>query len=142
MLPLITPTSIYIRILSYLPLPPPRDGASVQRGQQLRTALSHSRRLTVVCNRRCAATATATIDGTLARSLGLAFPRANTRPYEVGTGSLGAGAGSPTLTITFRSRTRSALGRLRSAKLALKVRSIDTSSQRRSIYTLSTTLKR
>ena len=54
--------------------------------------------------------ATATIDGTLARSLGLAFPKANTRPYEVGTGSLGAGAGSRTLTITFRSRTRSALG--------------------------------
>ena len=143
MLPLFTPTSIYSRILSYLPLPlPPRDGASVQRGQRLRTALSHGLRLTVVCNRRCTVTAAATIDGRLARSVGLGSPNASTRPYQVGTGSLGAGAGSRTLTITFRSRARSALGRLRSARLAVNVRSIDALSQRRSIYKLSTTLKR
>jgi hypothetical protein len=143
MLPLITPTSIYSRILSYLPLPlPPRDGASAQRGQRLQTALSHGLRLTVVCNRRCTATATATIDGRLARSLGLGSPKANTSPYPVGTSSLGAGAGSRTLTITFRSRARSALGRLRSARLAVNVGSIDALSQRRSIYKLSTTLKR
>ena len=142
-LPLITPSSIFSSILSYLPLPPPpRDGASVQRGQRLRTALAHGLRLTVVCNRRCTATAAATIDGTLARSLGLASPKASTRPYQVGTGSLGAGAGSRTLTISFRSRARSRLGRLRSAKLALNVRSIDASPRGRSIYKLSATLKR
>ena len=143
MLPMITLSSIYSRILSYQPLPlPPRDGASVQRGQRLRTALSRGLRLTVVCNGPCTTTATATIDGRLARRLGLASPKANTKPYEVGTGSLRAGAGSRTLTITFPSRARNALGLLRRARLAVNVHSIDAVSQRRSIYKLSATLKR
>ena len=143
MLPVITPSSIYSRILSYLPLPPPpHDGASVQPGQRLGTVLARGLRLTVVCNRRCTTTATATIDGRPARSLELVSPKANTRPYEVGTGSLWAGAGSRTLTISFRSRTRRALGSLPSLTLAITVRSSDAYSQRRSIYRLSIKLKR
>ena len=121
--------------------PTTRPTAAKPPDQAIRRRTSNLR-LTVVCNRRCTATAAATIDGRLARSLGLGSPKANTTPYPVGTGSLAAGAGSRTLTITFRSRARSALGRLRSAKLAVNVRSIDALSQRRSIYKLSTTLKR
>jgi hypothetical protein len=143
MLPMITSSSIYSRILSYQPLPlPPRDGVRVQRGQRLRTAVSRGLRLTVVCNRPCTTAGTATIDARLARRLGLGSPKASTKLYEVGTGSLQAGAGSRTLTITFRSRARSALGRVRIARLAFNVRSIDALSQRRSSYKLSATLKR
>jgi hypothetical protein len=111
MLPVITPTSIYSRILSYLPVPqPPRDGATVQPGQRLGTVLARGLRLTVVCNRRCTATATATINGSLARSLGLTSRRAKPQAYIVGTGKLGSGAANRMLTISFRSRARRALG--------------------------------
>ena len=142
MLPSITPSSIYSRIRSYQPAPrPPLDGAKVQPNQRLETALSRGLRLTVVCNRRCTATALATIDGGLARSLGLVSPNAEIKAYPVGTGSLGAGAGIRTLTITFTRRARNVLRCLRSLTLAIDAGSTDSYSHRRSAYKLSATLR-
>ena len=142
MLPSITPSSIYSRILSYQPAPrPPLDGAKVQSNQRLGAALSRGLRLTVVCNRRCTSTAIATIDGGLARSLHLGSPNAEIKAYRVGTGSLGAGAGIRTLTITFTRRASSALRCLHSVALAIATRSTDPYSHRRSVYKLSATLR-
>ena len=143
MLPVITPSSAFSRVLTYLPLPaPPPDGATVQPGQRLPSALGHGLRLTVVCNHRCTSTALATIDGRLAASLGLASPRAGSNPYEVGTGSLPGGAGIRTLTIKFRTRPRRLLRHLRRVKLTLTVRSADPILSRRAIDVLSTALYR
>ena len=113
MLPVITPSSVYSRILSSLPSPsPPADGASVRRGQRLGAALARGLRLTVVCNRSCSVTAAATIDGNLARRLGLVSPTAKVKPYEIGAGLLQVGAGSRMLTISLRWRVRPALRKL------------------------------
>jgi len=142
MLPVITASSLYSRILSYLPAPaPPQDGASVQRGQRLLAAL-HGLKLTVVCNRLCTTSASATIDHRLAQRLGLASPNARRRPFVVGTGALPAGTGRRTLKLTFPSRPRRALTGLPSVRLALLVRSIDPFSRRSAVYKLSTTLNR
>ena len=142
MLPVLAPTSFYSQVLSYLPAPaPPQDGVSVQPGQRLATAL-HGLRLTLVCNRPCTNTATATIPGQLARRLGLASPTATLSPYVVGTGTLPLGNGRRKLTITFQSRTRAALAGLRSVKLTVVARSTDPFSQRSTTYKLSTTLNR
>jgi hypothetical protein len=141
MLPSLTPSSFYSRILSYLPSPsPPADGASVSRGQRLGAALARGLQLTVVCNRSCTPKAVATISGKLARRLGLV--RRATKPFEVGTGSLGTGAGSRKLTIRFRGRVRRALNGARSLTLTITVHSIDAYSRHRSTYRLSRTLRR
>ena len=142
MLPAITPSSLYSRILSYQPVPPPPlDSAEVPPHQRLGTALSRGLRLTVVCNRRCTTTAIATIDGTLARRLHLASPNAEVKTYPVGTGRLRVGAGTRTLTITFTRRASSALRCLRSVTFAIGVRSTDAYSHHRTVYKLAATLR-
>jgi hypothetical protein len=143
MLPVITPSSVFSRILSYLPAPaPPRDGASVKRGQRLRGALSHGLRLDVVCNSRCTVKATATIDGKLARRVGLLSRKAKVKLYVIGTGALSADAARRTLRINFKPRAGQALRTLQSVKVKLIVRSIDPYSRRAATYKLSITLKR
>jgi len=143
MLPSITPSTVYSRILSFRPAPaPPADGTSVPRGQRLGAALAHGFRVTVVCNRSCTVSVTGTIDGKLARRLCLVPATVKVKPYEVAVGSLGLGAGSRTLTIRFPSRVRRALRGERAIALAIKVVSIDAYSHRRSTYRLSTALKR
>jgi hypothetical protein len=139
MLPELTPTSFFTRILSYLPTPvPPPDGASMQPGQRLPTAL-RGLKFTVICNRSCMSTATATIAGKLAGRLGLASANAENRPYPVGTGALSAGTGRRTLTIAFRRQARPALARLPSVRLSVVVRSTDTYSRSSATYRLSAT---
>ena len=139
MLPELTPTSFFTRILSYLPTPaPPPDGASMQPGQRLPTAL-RGLKFTVICNRACMSTATATIAPKLARRLGLAAANAETKPYVVGTGALPAGTGRRTLTIAFTAQARAALTRLPSVRLSVVVRSTDTYSRRSATYKLSAT---
>ena len=139
MLPELTPTSFFTRILSYLPTPaPPPDGASMQPGQRLPTAL-RGLKFTVICNRPCMSTATATIAPKLARRLGLAAANAENKPYVVGTGALLAGTGRRTLTIAFTAQARAALTRLPSVRLSVVVRSTDTYSRRSATYKLSAT---
>ncbi len=141
-LPALAPTSLYSQILTYLPAPaPPQDSVSVQPDQRLPTAL-RGLRLTVVCNRPCTSTATATIPGHLARRLGLKAPPATLRSYGVGTGRLGAGNGRRRLKITFRSQARTALAGLRRVKLTVVARSTDPFSQRSATYKLTPTLNR
>lgn len=123
-------------------MPGPRDGASAQRGQRLGSALSKGLKLTVVCNQGCLAGASATIDGRLARSLGLAPNRGKLQPFQVGSGSLRSGSGSRTLTVRFSSRAQRALRRRGSVKLSLQVRAINTSTSRLATYTFTVTLKR
>jgi hypothetical protein len=135
MLPASTSSSFYSRILSYVPVPAaPPDGARVQHGQRLQTALSRGLRITVVCNHRCAPAAVAAIDESLSRRLGLTA--------AVGSGALRAGTGSRTLTITFRRLAQSALPCLRVVRLKLTVRSIDAYTGQRATYELSTVLVR
>jgi hypothetical protein len=142
MLPVITPTSLFSRILSYLPAPvPPQNGASVQRGQRLPNALA-GLKLTVVCNSRCASTATATIAGKLAWRLGLVSPEARNSPYQVGTGALAPGTGRRAVKVTFRTRTRAALASLPAVKLTVLVRAIDAYSRRAVTYKLVAKLNR
>ena len=141
MLPVITTSTIFSRILSYLPMPaPPLDGASVQRHQRLHRALRRGLRLTVVCNSTCTNNATVTIAGRLARRLGLTSPKAKLKPYVIGTGAVRAGAGRPTLTISFRPKARRALASLHAVKIALIVRSLDPFSLRRVTYKMSATI--
>jgi hypothetical protein len=141
MLPVITASSLYSRILSYLPSPaPPRDSANIRRGQRLRAALSRGLRLNVVCNSRCTNTAVATIAGKLARRLGLT--RGNARRYTIGSGKLGAGSGRRTLVISFGPRARAALATLRSVTIAVVVQSSDPFSRSHATYKTSATLSR
>jgi hypothetical protein len=141
MLPVITTSTIFSRILSYLPMPaPPLDGASVQRHQRLHRALTRGLRLTVVCNSTCTDNATATIAGRLARRLGLISPKAKLKRYVIGTGAMRASAGRPTLKISFRPKARRALATLHAVKIALIVRSLDPFSLRRVTYRLAATI--
>jgi hypothetical protein len=141
MLPVITTSTIFSRILSYLPMPaPPLDGASVQRHQRLHRALTRGLRLTVVCNSTCTDNATATIAGRLARRLGLISPKATLKRYVIGTGAMRASAGRPTLKISFRPKARRALATLHAVKIALIVRSLDPFSLRRVTYRLAATI--
>ena len=142
MLPAVSPTTFDSQILSYLPAPaPPQDSVSVQPGQRLPTALA-GLKLTVVCNRPCTTTATATIPGQLARRLGLPSPPTAPSPYVVGMGTLPAGNGRRRLKITFRSQARAALAGLRGVKLTVVARSTDPFAQRSATYKLSATLNR
>ena len=142
MLPELTATSFFTRILSYLPTSsPPADGASVPRGQRMPSAVKRLR-LAVVCNRTCTSTATAMIAGKLARRLGLDSANAGNKQYVVGTGSLSPGAGRRTLTVFFAPQARVALARLTTARLTLVVRSTDPYSRRGATYKLSVTLHR
>jgi hypothetical protein len=137
MLPELRPTSFFTRILSYLPTPaPPPDGASMQPGQRLPTAI-RGLKFRVICNRSCMSTATATIAGKLAGRLRLASANAENKPYPVGTGALSAGTGRRTLSIAFRRQARAALARLPSVRLTVVVRSTDTYSRNSATYRLS-----
>jgi hypothetical protein len=139
MLPELTPTSFFTRILAYIPTPaPPPDGASMQPGQRLPTAL-RGLKFTVICNKPCTSSATATIAGTLARRLGLASASAENKPYPVGTGALPAGTGRRTLTIAFRRQARRRLAGLPTVSLTVVVRSTDPYSRRSATYKLPAT---
>jgi hypothetical protein len=142
MLPLITGSSLYSRILNYMPIPaPPYDAANVQLGQRLQTALSDGLRLNVICNHTCTPDAVATINGKLARRLGLTSSGSVLRPYVVGTGSLRPGAGIRTLRITFRARPRAVLRCQSKLTLAIAVRLLDPNSRQAATFRLSTTLR-
>jgi hypothetical protein len=143
MLPVITPTTVFTRILSFLPSPaPPRDGATTSARQRMRPALVRGLRVTVVCNSWCTSTATVTIDGRLARGLGLLSPSARLRPYTVGTGRSTLGHGRRVLSIRFTPRSRDAVMRVRSARLSLLVSSVDAYSRLKETYRLSVTVSR
>ena len=126
MLPTITSSTVFSRIRSYRAAPrPPSDGVTVQRNQRLTAALARGLRLTVVCNNRCSAIAAASVKGRVA-----------------GAGSLRPGTGSRTLTIVFDARARRTLRCLRSVKLSIAARSVDTATRVVSRHRLTTTLVR
>jgi hypothetical protein len=143
MLPVFTPTSVFARILGFLPSPaPPRDGAAIPARQRLRPVLSRGLRVSLVCNRPCSTTATAAIDGRLARRLGLVSPSAWPRPYRVAGGKLARRHGRVTVIIRFPRRLRAALVGERSVRLSLLITSVDVFSRRRVTYRLTVTLRR